>query len=83
MCKQTKCKKQEWERLSPLQGMEPRGLAGSYGGTWMITEIFIEIGHSEQMKGQASEKSTYFMLFPGTNSQLKSYFYIHWTNEIP
>lgn len=62
-------RKREWEML---QGMVTRGLARSYSGTWTNTEIFVEIGHSEQMEGQASEKSTYFMLFPSPNSQLES-----------
>lgn len=60
-----------------LQGIQPRGLSGSYGGNWMNTEIFNEIGHPEQMEGQASEKSTYLMLFPGSNSQREGELFLH------
>lgn len=41
MCKQIKCKK---ARVGDASGMEPRGLAGSNGGTWMNIKIYTEIG---------------------------------------
>lgn len=41
----------------------------------MNIEIFTEIGHSEQMEGQATEQSTHLMPFPGLSSQLELLFH--------